>query len=126
MFVNKEIYPLKLRKQINRNSSSSINSLLNSSFTIPNEKVNINKEEPSSHKCKMKEDIYDCEKTRLDTDIQIKHVSFKNPFAQIIEVYSYKNLNQITPYVSNINSPKKKRQKFYNIEKSPRCKCFNF
>ena len=91
MFVNIEIYPLKLRKQINRNSSSSINSLLNSSFTIPNEKVNINKEEPSSHKCKMKEDIYDCEKTRLDTDIQIKHVSFKNPFAQIIEVYSYKN-----------------------------------
>ena len=126
MFVNKEIYLLKLEKRISRNSSSSINSLLNSSFTIPNEKVNINKEEISLQKYKMKEDIYECEKTRLDTDIQIKHVSFKNPFAQIIEVCSYKNLNQITPYISITTSPKKKRQNFYNKENSPRCKCFNF
>lgn len=100
-------------------STLSLNSLLNCSFLIPNEKVNIDKKEGTLRK----ENKLELEDTRVNTSPQGKQVSFEKKFVTIINVCSYKNYNKL-PQVSNTTSIHKKRSIYYKGEKNSICKCF--
>lgn len=106
-------------------SSISLNSVINSAFSIPNEQVNQNKKLNSfQNKMQIKEMHYEYEKTRTNTNSQMQHVSFLEPFAQVINVRSYKKYNKLPSLNDGSNSPRKSRQNYYDFgQDNVICKC---
>ena len=95
-------------------SSDSLNSLSHSSFSTSHEQLNQDK------KAQIKECSYDYEKTRTNTNSQIKHVTFLEPFVRIINVRSYKKYNKLP----SLDSSKKKHKPYYDFgQDNIICKC---